>query len=99
MRFHAISVAGNTVKVTSGAASANTPMPTTADGTNPRYVRIATDGNVYVRPVQTAAGTASASDILVTPNDALILAVRGFGYLAYIQSAAAANVSITPIEA
>lgn len=99
MKFQAFSINAASTKVVGGAASANVAMPVTADGKNPRYVRVATDGNCYVQAVPTNAGTVSAANgILVTPYESLNLEVRGNDFIAYIQSAAAPNITISPIE-
>lgn len=100
MQFDAYSIRAASTKVASGASSATVAMPTTLDGKNPKYVRVSTDGNVYVQPVEVnPTAITSSNGILVTPNEALFLSVRGMPFLSYIQSTAAANVTISPIEA
>src|SRR5438270_1224762 len=84
-------------QVTSGAASARVAIPTAADGNIARHVRVQALATAYVRPCN-SSGTATVNDILVTPNEHLILNVQGFTHIAYIQETAAAKINITPLE-
>lgn len=86
------------VQVTSGAASANVAVPNDSSGSKARFVRIMAKANVYVRPVAAGSGTATVNDMLVSPNEALILNVAGLGFIAYIQETAATIVNISPLE-
>ena len=99
MNFHAISVAATGARATTGAASATVAIPTAANGATPRYVRICSEGNVFVRPVAGATDTAANTDILVTQYAPVILNVHGYSYIAHIQDGSAIAFNVTPIEA
>jgi hypothetical protein len=85
------------VQVTSAGASARVAIPATADGNTARHLRIQALASAYVRPCN-STGTATANDILVTPNEQVVLNVQGFTHIAYIQETAAAKINFTPLE-
>ncbi len=85
-------------QVTTGASSAAVAIPNAADGNRARFVRLQSTGNAYVRPGPSGA-SCTASDILLSPNEALLLNVQGFTHIAYLQETAAAKINITPLEA
>jgi len=62
-----------------------------------RYVRVSATANAHVRVGKTSA-TAVATDMLVTPNEAIILNVTGSDVIAAIQDTAAGTVNVVPIE-
>lgn len=95
--FDFISVNATGLQVTTGAASAVAAIPTTANGKTARFVRLQALATCYVRP-SGAGGTATVNDVLLTPNEHVILCVDGFTHLAHIQEAAAAKFNITPLE-
>lgn len=84
-------------QVTVSVVSNVVAIPPAADGNRPRFVRILTTGPAYVRPGN--AGTVcTVNDILVNSNFDLVLNVRGFSHIAYLQEAAGAKINITPLE-
>jgi hypothetical protein len=95
--FSYISVAAVGTQVTTGAASAATAIPTNSNGTKPKFVRLQALGNCYVKP-GLAAAVATVNDILLSPNEAVILNVVGCSHIAAIQNAAAEKFNITPLE-
>jgi len=96
----ALTYNGNGVQVTSGAASATVAIPNTADGNKAKYVLlICPSGYVYVKPVITS-GTATANDVPIvsTGSTQIILYVKQYTHIAYIQGSAAAPLNIIPLE-
>jgi hypothetical protein len=86
------------VSITTSGTSASTTLPNGADGTIPKYVRIAATAAAHVRFGKTSA-TAVVTDILIQPGDAQIVAVPGgTDTVAAIQNAAAGKVVVTPLE-
>ena len=85
------------VQVTSAGASARVAIPNAADGNPARHLRIQALATAYVRPCN-STGNATANDILVTPNEQVILNVQGFTHVAYLQETASAKISLTPLE-
>ena len=85
-------------QVTTGASSATAAIPNAADGNRARFLRLQSTGNAYVRP-GTSGTVCTANDILLSPNEALLMNVQGFTHIAYLQESAAAKINITPIEA
>lgn len=94
--FLTVTVTG--VSITTGAASSGGALPNASSGEVPRYVRIAASVAACVR-IGVGAQTAVATDLLVQPGDAVILAVpRGCTHVAAIQLAAAGVVIVSPLE-
>jgi aspartate/methionine/tyrosine aminotransferase len=94
--FLTVTVTG--VSITTGAASSGGALPVASSGEIPRYVRVAASVAACVR-IGVGAQTAVATDLLVQPGDAVILAVpRGCTHVAAIQLAAAGVVIVTPLE-
>ena len=85
------------IQVTSAGTSARTAIPVAADGNATRHVRVQALASAYVRPCN-STGAATANDILVTPNEQVILNVQGCTHIAYIQETASAKINITPLE-
>jgi aspartate/methionine/tyrosine aminotransferase len=86
------------VSIASGLVSAGSALPVASSGEIPRYVRIAASLAACVR-IGVGAQTAVATDLLVQPGDAVILAVpRGCTHVAAIQLAAAGVVIVSPLE-
>jgi hypothetical protein len=85
------------VQVTSSNTSAVVAIPTDASGNTARFVRILTTGLAYVRPG--FSGTiCTVNDILCNSNFDLVLCVRGFTHMAYLQEGPASKINITPVE-
>ncbi|MBT2300367.1 hypothetical protein J7E70_07805 [Variovorax paradoxus] len=96
MDYITVTVTG--VSITTGAASSGGTLPNASSGEVPRYVRIAASVAACVR-IGPGAQTAVATDMLVQPGDAVVLAVpRGCTHVAAIQLAAAGVVIVTPVE-
>lgn len=96
MDYITVTVTG--VSITTGAASSGGALPNASSGEVPRYVRIAASVAACVR-IGPGAQTAVATDMLVQPGDAVVLAVpRGCTHVAAIQLAAAGVVIVTPVE-
>ncbi len=92
-----LTVNASGVQVTSGAASARVAIPNAADGNPARHLRVQALATAYVRPCN-SSGAATANDILVTPNEQVILNVQGFTHVAYIQETATAKINLSPLE-
>ena len=95
--FEIFSVNATGTQVTTGAASATVALPTNAAVKSPKHVRLQSTGNCYVRP-GIVSTTCTVNDILLSPNNHLILDVANFTHIAYLQETAAAKLNITPLE-
>lgn len=93
-----LAVAGASVAATTGASSATVALPLDGAGNTAKFVRIASKGNVYVRPVLSGGSVSASNGILVVQGDALCLNVGGFSHIAHIQDAAAVAFTITPVD-
>lgn len=94
--FLTVTVTG--VAITTGAASAGSALPVASSAEVPRYIRVAATAAACVR-IGAGAQTALATDLLVQPGDAVIMAVpRGCTHVAAIQVAAAGVVQVSPLE-
>lgn len=81
-----------------GAASANQAIPNASDGNKPRFIRVASRNECYVKLGVTGVA-ATTNDILVQPADSVILAVpNGVTHIGYIQGTAAGQVNVLPLE-
>lgn len=95
--FDYLNVQATGIQVTTGAASAQTALPNNSNGTKPKFVRLQALANCYVRAGQTGV-VATVNDLLLSPNEAVILNVTGCGFIAAIQETAAAKFNITPLD-
>lgn len=98
MNFDAITVATTGTTVTSSGTSAAIIVPNAADGTRARYCRLQSTGFVYVK-LGLSGVAATSNDLLVSPNEGIILASRQFTHLAYLQESVGAKLNIVPVEA
>lgn len=97
-QFPAINIGATGVTVsTTASTSANGTIPTTSTGAKPRYVRVASNGTVYVR-LTVGAGTAVTSDVMVTSGSPLILETLGYTHYAVIDDGTTVKVNIAPME-
>lgn len=96
-QFDHVSVNATGVQVTTGAASGVVAIPVNAAGKVPKQCRLQALGNVYVRPGFVGT-TCTVNDILLSPNEALIVDTFGFTHIAHLQETAAAKFNITPLE-
>lgn len=93
-----ITVISTGVKITTGAASASSALPTAQSGTVPSHVRVAATVAAHVR-LGIGSATAVQTDMLVQPGDAVILRVPGGAtHVAAIQASAAGIVIVSPVE-
>jgi len=97
IQFEAFSVNATGTQVTSSGSSAVVAIPVNAAGKAPKHVRLQSIGNCYVRP-GTSGTTCTTGDILLSPNNHLVLCVQSFTHIAYLQETAAAKINITPLE-
>jgi hypothetical protein len=94
--FLTITVTGVNISYTGTSASA--AIPVASDGNRPRYIRIASTNQCYVK-LGTSGVTAAAGDIMVQPADSVILHVpMGITHIAAIQEASAGKANIVPLE-
>lgn len=93
-----ITVAATGFSAATGAASARTAIPVASDGNVPRFIRVASRNECYVK-IGSSTVTATTGDILVQPADCVILQVpAGVTHIAYIQGTAAGQVNVVPLE-
>lgn len=95
--FEFFSVNATGTQATTGGTSAVTAIPNNAAGRAPKHVRLQSTGNCYVRP-GTGSTTCTVNDILLSPNNHLVLSVAGFTHIAHLQETPAAKLNITPLE-
>jgi len=85
------------INITTGAASAGATIPLNTSGVVPKFIRITASVSACVR-IGTGAQTAVATDAVVQPGEALIIATLGCTHVAAIQQAAAGVVQVSPVE-
>ena len=95
--FNAIAVAATGTTVTSGAASASVAIPNAADGNRARFVRIQATGLAHVKPGGSGVAC-TADDMMVSAGESVILSVKPFTHIAYLEESAGAKLTITPVE-
>ena len=96
--FGVYALAGTPVSATTGASSATVALPNCADGTDARWVYVATvAGSCYVMPAQSGGSVAAGAGFPVTTAGA-ILNVRDFTHLAHIQITGAQTLVVVPLE-
>ena len=93
----ALQIFATGVNITTSGTSSGATIPLSSAGTVPRYVRISATVSACVR-IGTGAQTAVATDLLVQPSEAVILATNGCTHIAAIQQAAAGVVQVSPVE-
>lgn len=84
--------------ITTSGTSANIALPVDAAGKKPAYVRVAATAAAHVKLGYDNTVAATTDDILVQPNDAIVLLSRGFSYIAAIQNATGGSVVVSPVE-
>lgn len=95
--FNSFTISATGAQVTAGASSAVVAIPNDAQGSRARVVRLQSTGNVYVRPGFNGT-TCTVNDALLGPNEGLVLNVKPFTHIAYLQETASAKINITPVE-
>lgn len=94
--FITVTTAG--ASITTSGTSASAAIPVASDGNRPRYIRVAAINACYVK-LGVSGVTATNTDILVQPADAVLLQVpMGITHIAAIQDASAGKVNIVPLE-
>lgn len=99
-----ITYAGGPITVTktgftaaTGAASSSSPIPFDSAGNVPRYIRVASISECYLK-LGAAGVTATNNDVLIQPADSLILSTNGCTTIAYIQGTSAGKINVSPME-
>lgn len=95
--FEFLSVAATGVQVTTGVTSATTAIPANSVGDVPKHVRVQAIQNCYIRPGG-ASTVCTVNDLLLSPNEAVVLSVAGYTHIAHLQEANGARFNITPLE-
>lgn len=87
------------VQATAAVASAVTAIPNCIDGHIAKYIRIQSlTAYCYIKPCL-AAGAATVNDILLSPNNDIVLCVNGFTHIAALREGGAdVKFNITPLE-
>ena len=93
----ALQIFATGINITTGVASVGATIPLKLDGTVPLFVRITASVAACVR-VGLGAQTAVATDAVVQPGEALIIATGRCTHIAAIQQAAAGVVQVSPCE-
>jgi hypothetical protein len=93
-----LSIAATGDNITTSGTSANIALPVNSAGGVPTFVRVAATVAAHVRLGTSGSVAATTDDILVMPNDAVVLLSRGFSHIAAIQNAAAGLVQVSPVE-
>lgn len=91
-------IAGASVKATTGAASAVLALPDASNGTEARRVLVQTvAGSCYILPSLSGGSVAAGGGLVITTTP-IALNVRGFTHLAHIQITGAQMLVVTPLE-
>ena len=91
-----VTTAGSTI--TTSASSSRVAIPNASDGGVPRYIRVAATAACYVK-IGTSGVTATTSDVLVQPADAIVLHIPlGITHIAAIQDSAAGKCNVVALE-
>lgn len=93
----ALQIFATGINITTGAASVGAAIPLNTAGAVPKFVRITASVSACVR-IGTGAQTAVATDAVVQPGEALVIATLGCNNVAAIQQAAAGVVQVSPVE-
>jgi hypothetical protein len=92
-----LKIAATGLQVTTGGTTAAAAIPNDSSGNRARWVRLQALANCYVRPgVSTVVAT--VNDVLLSPNEAVVLDVNGMTHIAHIQEAVGAKFNISPLE-
>ncbi|HEY8027700.1 MAG TPA: hypothetical protein VIF60_24380 [Burkholderiaceae bacterium] len=94
----AITVTATGVSQATSGTSAGGLLPTTQNGKEPRYIRVAATAAACFR-IGVGAQTALATDLQIQPGDAVLLAVpEGYNNFAVVQVSVAGVVQISALE-
>lgn len=94
----AYSLAGTPVSATTGAASALLALPNCADGTDARWVYVATvAGSCYVMPALAGGAVVAGAGFPVT-TAGVVLNVQSYTQIAHIQITGAQTLVVVPLE-
>ncbi len=95
--FSAIVVAATGTTVTSSGSSANVAIPYAADGNRARFVRVQATGMAHVKPGGSEV-VCTANDLMVSGSEAVILSVKSFTRIAYLEETPGVKINIQPVE-
>ncbi len=94
-----VTVTTTGLTVTSSATSTAYAIPNASDGNKPRFIRVASTAESYVKLGTSSGVTATTNDLLIQPSDSEKMFVpNGVTHIAVIQGAGAAKVNIVPLE-
>jgi hypothetical protein len=97
--FETIQVSNTGVSIALGAVSAGSTLPTNSAGATPWHVRLSTLTGAFVRFGNGSTPTAVATDLLVMPNESVIVNSAGYTHVAALQAATGGVLIVTPVEA
>jgi len=93
-----IGATGKNFSAPNGSASAGATIPTGADGTNPKYVRVSVStGAIYFR-LSVGASNAVTTDTIIAVSDSQIFSVSGNTHFSAYGIGAVVVGTITPLE-
>lgn len=97
--FDYITVAATGIQATAGVATSRVAIPNCADGHIAKYVRLQSLTNYcYIKPGDSTV-TATVNDILLSPNNDIILCVNAMTNIASLREGGAdVKFNITPLE-
>jgi hypothetical protein len=84
--------------VTSGAASASAIIPVRADGGTAKYVLVVAVTNAFIDFGGSAVAATATDSIFLAAGVPYIFNVAGCSHFAYLESAAAATIAVSPLE-
>jgi len=91
-----VNTVGTTISTSGTSASATIPVDSA--GNSPRYIRVAATAACYIKLGKLAA-TATTSDMLIQPADAVILHIpSGITKIAAIQESAAGKCNVVALD-
>ena len=92
------SLSGAPTTVTSSGSSQRVAIPTTADGSTSRAIRVVSNGSAYIMPGNSAVTVSATTGMMVNGTGDFVLLVHGYTHIAYIQEATASKVNLAPLE-
>lgn len=97
MHHESLTIVATGANIATGAASASAAIPNNAAGSRPRYIRVAVTQPAYIK-IGSGAQVATTNDILVNPNNAIILASKGCDTIAALAVGTAGACQVSPLE-
>jgi hypothetical protein len=86
------------IRLTTGAASANTQLPRTSDGRTAKVVRIVVEGTGHASIALGVSGVVASNTSILVNSDPLYLITDAATHIGHIQGTAAAVINVTAIE-